>query len=93
VVDPNVLADKYSAEAVRYYLMNNIVTGQDADFDEFEMALAHNSTLAGIIGNLLNRSLNMIHQFRKGHIRSVLSDEIPKGVGSDELLTLSTVEA
>src|SRR5713101_1442898 len=42
VIDPFELADKYGAEAVRYYLMNSIVTGQDADFDEFELSLAHN---------------------------------------------------
>jgi methionyl-tRNA synthetase len=93
VIDPNELADKYGAEAVRYYLMNSIVTGQDADFDEFELSLAHNSTLAGIIGNLLNRSVNMIHQFREGRLRRVSLDEIPEGVGSDELRILSTGEA
>jgi methionyl-tRNA synthetase len=93
VIDPNELADKYGAEAVRYYLMSNIVMGQDADFDEFELSLAHNSTLAGIIGNLVNRSLNMIQQFREGHLRRVSFDEIPKGVGSNELRILSTGEA
>ena len=93
IVDPNVLADKYGAEAVRYYLINNIATGQDADFDEFELALAHNSTLAGIIGNLLNRALSMTHQFRAGRIRKLSWSEIPKGVGSDELRVLSTVES
>src|ERR1700736_5524590 len=71
IVDPFVLADKYGAEAIRYYLMSDIVMGQDADFDEFELSLAHNSTLAGIIGNLVNRSLNMIQQFREGHLRRV----------------------
>ena len=32
VVDPFALADKYGAEALRYYLMSDIVTGKDADF-------------------------------------------------------------
>ena len=34
VVDPDVLIDKYGAEAVRYYLMSDIVSGKDADFSE-----------------------------------------------------------
>ena len=34
VIDPFVLVDKYGAEAVRYYLMSEISTGQDADFSE-----------------------------------------------------------
>ena len=93
VIDPFVLANKYGADAVRYYLMNNIVTGQDADFDEFELATAHNTTLAGIIGNLLNRALNMAQQFRAGRIRKLSCDEIPTGVGSEELRILSTVES
>src|SRR5438270_4445662 len=34
IVDPFVLADKYGKEVLRYYLMSDIVTGQDADFSE-----------------------------------------------------------
>ena len=34
IVDPFVLAEKYGAEALRYYLMSEIVTGSDADFTE-----------------------------------------------------------
>ena len=34
VVDPDVLIEKYGAEAVRYYLMSDIATGKDADFSE-----------------------------------------------------------
>ena len=34
IVDPFVLADKYSPDALRYYLMSDIATGQDADFSE-----------------------------------------------------------
>ena len=32
VVDPDALADKYGAEALRYYLMSDIVTGQRCGF-------------------------------------------------------------
>src|SRR5438309_7171267 len=93
VVDPFAIAEKYGADAVRYYLMNNIVTGQDADFDEFELSLALNSTLAGIIGNLLNRALSMAQQFRSGRLRKISWSEISKGVGTEELRILSTVES
>ena len=34
VVDPDVLVEKYGAEALRYYLMSDIVTGKDADFSK-----------------------------------------------------------
>ena len=34
IVDPDALAEKYGAEALRYYLMSDIATGKDADFSE-----------------------------------------------------------
>ena len=32
VIDPDSLADKYSPEALRYYLISDIALGKDADF-------------------------------------------------------------
>ena len=40
VIDPDVLADKYGAEALRYYLMSDMVTGNDADFSEERLVSA-----------------------------------------------------
>ena len=34
VIDPDLLADKYGAEALRYYLMSDMAIGNDADFLE-----------------------------------------------------------
>src|ERR1700724_1200697 len=67
-VDPNALADKYSAEAVRYYLMSDIATGRDANFGEDRLIERYNPDLANNFGNLLNRTLTMIHRFRQGRI-------------------------
>src|SRR6202023_3555191 len=69
IVDPDVLADKYGAEAVRYYLMSDIVTGKDADFSEKRLVTRYNADLANSLGNLLNRTLNMIHRYRDGRIQ------------------------
>jgi methionyl-tRNA synthetase len=66
VVDPDVLIEKYGAEALRYYLMSDIVTGKDADFSEERLVERYNSDLANKIGNLLNRSLNMTEKYRLG---------------------------
>ena len=62
-VDPSALADKYGAEALRYYLMSDIGTGKDADFSEERLIDVYNSGLANSLGNLLNRSLNMTGRF------------------------------
>jgi methionyl-tRNA synthetase len=66
VVDPDVLIEKYGAEALRYYLMSDIVTGKDADFAEERLSERYNAELANSLGNLLNRALNMTHRYRSG---------------------------
>jgi len=69
VVDPDVLADKYGAEALRYYLMSDIATGRDADFSEERLIERFNSDLANSLGNLLNRTLSMTQKFRDGRLK------------------------
>ena len=68
VVDPDELAEKYGTEALRYYLMSDIVTGRDADFSEDRLVTRFNSELANSLGNLLNRGLTMIWKFREGSV-------------------------
>ncbi len=63
VVDPDALADKYGPEALRYYLMSDITTGRDSDFDESRLVICYNTDLANSLGNLLNRSLNMAAKY------------------------------
>jgi methionyl-tRNA synthetase len=70
IVDPNALADKYGAEALRYYLMSDIATGKDADFSEERVIERYNTDLANKLGNLLNRTLNMADRYRAGKLAS-----------------------
>lgn len=74
IVDPNVLADKYSAEAVRYYLISDIATGKDADFSEERLIERYNADLANNLGNLLNRTLNMAQRYRDGVVKQTGGD-------------------
>ncbi|HYF35665.1 MAG TPA: class I tRNA ligase family protein, partial [Prosthecobacter sp.] len=66
VIDPNVLADTFTADGLRYYVMRDIATGYDADFNGERLDMSYNKELAGGLGNLLNRSLNMAHKYRAG---------------------------
>jgi methionyl-tRNA synthetase len=68
VVDPFALAGQYGAEALRYYLMSDIATGSDADFSEQRLIARYNSDLANSLGNLLNRTLNMVDRYRDGAV-------------------------
>src|SRR6202163_3203027 len=75
VVDPFELADKYGAEAVRYYLMSDIVTGKDADFSEERLIERYNVDLANNLGNLLNRFIPMLVRFREGKLKKTTSEK------------------
>src|SRR5205814_266814 len=70
VVDPDLLIEKYGAEALRYYLMCEIVTGRDADFSEQRLVEQYNADLANSLGNLLNRTLTMAGSYRPSGLRS-----------------------
>src|SRR5207244_5998823 len=70
VIDPFVLVEKYGAEALRYYLMSDIATGQDADFSEERLVERYNADLANSLGNLLNRSLTMAAKYQDSRIAS-----------------------
>jgi methionyl-tRNA synthetase len=69
IVDPTVLADKYGAETLRYYLMSDIATGRDADFSEERLVQRYNTDLANSLGNLLNRTLTMVGKYRSGTVK------------------------
>jgi methionyl-tRNA synthetase len=85
IVDPFVLADKYSADALRYYLMSDIATGQDANFSEERLIERYNSDLANSLGNLLNRTLNMAHRYRDGVVTKTGGDS-PLAAQAGDLL-------
>src|SRR5213080_2089948 len=89
IVDPFVLADKYGAEAVRYYLMSDIATGKDADFSEERLIERYNSDLANNLGNLLNRTLNMAHRYREGIVKQVGGDSPLAAQAADLVRTYS----
>ena len=76
VVDPNLLADKYGAEALRYYLMSDIATGRDADFSEERLVQRYNTDLANNLGNLLNRTVSMAQRYRAGKLTRIPEDGV-----------------
>ena len=50
IVDPFVLIDKYGSDALRYYLMSDIATGQDADFSEERLIERYNTDSGKYVG-------------------------------------------
>lgn len=87
IIDPFVLIDQYSPDALRYYLLSDIVTGQDADFSEERLVERYNVDLANSLGNLVNRTLNMIHRYRQGRTRAFASVEFADNTSFAEIFT------
>jgi methionyl-tRNA synthetase len=92
IVDPFALADKYGAEALRYYLMRGIATGKDADFVEEQLISCFETDLANVVGNLLNRSLPMIWNFANGKLTKIDASNLPDGPGVSEMRNLANSE-
>jgi methionyl-tRNA synthetase len=55
-------------DALRYFLMREIVFGQDGSFSYDALIGRYNSDLANGLGNLASRTLTMINQYRGGAI-------------------------
>jgi len=62
VVNPLDLIEKYGVDPVRYYLMREMVLGQDASFTIESFIKRYNSDLANDFGNLLSRVSKLIEK-------------------------------
>ncbi len=54
-VDPFALVERYGVNAVRFYFLRHLHTTKDSDFRNERLSEAHDSDLAGKVGNLLQR--------------------------------------
>jgi methionyl-tRNA synthetase len=70
VVDPFVLHEVFGSELMRYYLLREMVFGQDCNFSYDAIIQRWNSDLANDLGNLLSRTGAMIGKYRNGAVPS-----------------------
>ncbi|GAX73560.1 hypothetical protein CEUSTIGMA_g1011.t1 [Chlamydomonas eustigma] len=68
VIDPVALVRAYGADAVRFYFMKETIFGQDGDFSEQRFRDVVNAALANNIGNMLQRTLSLLHRDFGGRI-------------------------
>ena len=63
VIKPLDLANEYGSDSLRYYLMRNMVLGQDATFTLDSFIKRYNADLANDYGNVINRVFVLIHKY------------------------------
>ncbi len=68
VVNPLDLIEEYGVDPVRYYLMREMVLGQDANFTLESFVKRYNSDLANDLGNLVGRVTTLIGRHFGGTI-------------------------
>lgn len=63
-IDPIELSDKYSPDALRYYLIRHIPFGEDGDFSEEALKARINGELVADLGNLVSRVLKLAEGYK-----------------------------
>jgi len=66
LASPLVMKEKYGYEPFRYYMLREMSFGLDGEFSESAVVRRINADLANDLGNLLNRSIHMLHRYREG---------------------------
>lgn len=67
VIDPVKLREEFGTDAVRWYLLREMPTGQDASYTP-ERFLTRYEELANVLGNLASRAISMIAKYRDGRV-------------------------
>ena len=74
VVDPYLLAERYSADALRYFLLRDFPFGTDGNFSNELLINRINMDLANDLGNLLSRTTAMADKYFGGALPTAQAD-------------------
>ena len=85
VIDPFVLGERYSPDAIRYHILREMALGADSSFSNEIMINRVNSDLANGFGNLVSRTVAMVEKY----FNSTLISEREVGEFDSELIEIS----
>jgi len=73
---PKSEQDRFGADVLRYFLMREVVFGQDGSFSFDALVQRYNSDLANGYGNLVSRTLAMIGRYFDGKVPEPAPDRV-----------------
>jgi methionyl-tRNA synthetase len=83
----DALGDALGADALRYFLLREIVFGQDGNFSLDALVQRYNSDLANGYGNLTSRTLAMIARYFNGAVPEAASSSEERDPAQNKQLT------
>jgi methionyl-tRNA synthetase len=72
--EPADIVARYGTDAVRWWMLRDVSRAGDTDYTDERLVGRANEDLANNIGNLVNRSVSMLHRYRDGVIPPVAQD-------------------
>lgn len=95
VIAPKDVFETYelkSADALRYFMMTTAPLGKDGNYSDQDFKEKVNADLANNIGNLLNRTLNMLVKYFDGEIKEDFVTDESNAVATRAVQTLNSVK-
>lgn len=77
VIDPEFLIKSFGVDGTRYFLMREAPIGSDSNYSFDSILRRVNSDLANDLGNLVSRSLTMVHRYTGGIVPEAQSGSAP----------------